>query len=153
MAETITVRKARREDLEDLLRIQQQSLPQAAEWSPGALLEGLAGCLVAQVGDRLAGFVLFRNIPPSEREILNLAVDPASRRQGVASRLIAAFLRSGEGDVFLEVRESNYAAKAFYACWGFAAVGLRQDYYHRPVEDAVVMKRPQKMFFVQTKAN
>jgi ribosomal-protein-alanine N-acetyltransferase len=144
VAETITVRKARREDLEDLLRIQQQSLPQAAEWSAGALLEGLAGCLVAQIGDRLAGFLLFREIAPAEREILNLAVDPALRRRGVASRLIAEFLHSDEGDVFLEVRESNEDAKAFYVRRGFAEVGLRPGYYHRPVEDAVVMKRPAK---------
>lgn len=144
MAETITVRKAKGADLEDLLRIQAQCLPQAAEWSPGALLEWLAGCLVAQVGGRLAGFVLFRETAPSEREILNLAVDPAWRRRGVASRLIEEFLSLGEGDVFLEVRESNQAARAFYACWGFAQVGVRQGYYHRPVEDAAVMKRPAK---------
>ena len=59
MAEMITVRKATPQDLEDLLRIQRQSLPQAAEWSAGALLDGLAGCLAAQHYDRLAGFLLF----------------------------------------------------------------------------------------------
>jgi len=144
VAATITVRKATEEDLQELLRIQRQSLPQAAEWSAGALLEGLAGCLAAQQSDRLAGFLLYREIASSEWEILNLAVDPAMRRQGVASRLIEEFLDFAGGDLFLEVRESNQAARALYASWGFFEEGLRRGYYHRPVEDAVVMKRANK---------
>lgn len=144
MAAAITVRKATAEDLEDLLQLQQQSLPQAAEWSPGALLEGLGGCLAAQINDRLVGFLLYRQIASAECEILNLAVNPALRRQGVASRLIEEFLRSAEGDLYLEVRESNQAARALYARWGFSEQGLRRGYYHRPVEDAVVMKRTGK---------
>jgi len=144
VAATITVRKATEEDLQELSRIQRQSLPQAAEWSAGALLEGLAGCLAAQQSDRLAGFLLYREIASSEWEILNLAVDPAMRRQGVASRLIEEFLDFAGGDLFLEVRESNQAARALYASWGFFEEGLRRGYYHRPVEDAVVMKRANK---------
>ncbi len=144
MAATITVRKATEEDLQELLRIQRASTPQAAEWSVGALLEGLAGCLAAHQSDRLVGFLLFREIASIEWEILNLAVDPAVRRQGVASRLIEELFRLADGDVFLEVRESNQAARALYACWGFSEQGLRRGYYHRPVEDAVVMKRANK---------
>lgn len=144
MAAAITVRKATKEDLQELLRIQQQSLPQAAEWSVGALHEGLAGCLAALQNDRIAGFLLFRELASVEWEILNLAVDPAMRRQGVASRLIEEFLGLADGDVYLEVRESNQAARALYACWGFSEKASRRDYYHRPVENAVVMKRAEK---------
>jgi ribosomal-protein-alanine N-acetyltransferase len=140
----ITVRKATAEDLEGLLQLQRQSQPQAAEWSPGALLEGLAGCLTAQVRERLAGFLLYREIAFGEWEILNLAVDPALRRQGIANRLIEEFSRLAPGDVYLEVRESNQAARALYARWGFREQGKRRGYYHRPVEDAVVMKRTNK---------
>jgi ribosomal-protein-alanine N-acetyltransferase len=144
VAAAIKVRKATPEDLEELLRIQRQALPQAAEWSAGALLEGLAGCLAAQRNQHVVGFLLYREIAASEWEILNLAVDRQMRRQGVASRLIEAFLARADGDVFLEVRESNHAARALYARWGFAESGLRPAYYHRPVEDAVVMKRAGK---------
>lgn len=144
MASAITVRKATAEDLEGLLQLQRQSLPQAAEWSAGALLEGLSGCLAAQTADRLAGFLLYRRIATAEWEILNLAVDPVLRRQGIAGRLIEEFLRTAEGDVYLEVRESNDAARALYARWGFSEQGSRPGYYHRPVEDAVVMKRTLK---------
>ena len=144
MAAAITVRKATVEDLEDLLQLQRQSLPQAAEWSPSALLEGLGRCLAAQIGDRLAGFLLYRQTAPVEWEILNLAVDPMLRRKGVASYLIEEFFRSAEGDVYLEVRRSNQAARALYARWGFSEEGVRRAYYHSPVEDAVVMKKTGK---------
>ena len=119
-------------------------MPQAAEWSAGALLERLAGCLAAQKHDRVVGFLLYRELGSAEWEILNLAVDQQSRRQGVASRLIEKFLGVAHGDVYLEVRESNQAARALYACWGFSEEGLRRGYYHRPVENAVVMKRANK---------
>ena len=153
MAAALTVRKATAEDLQDLLQLQRQSRPQAAEWSAGALLEGLAGCIAAQHGDRLVGFLLYREIASTEWEILNLAVDPAMRRQGVASRLIEEFLSMAGGEVYLEVRESNHAARALYARWRFSEEGLRPGYYHRPVEDAVVMKRTEKISFMQTNPN
>jgi [ribosomal protein S18]-alanine N-acetyltransferase len=141
---TIAVRKAAAEDLEELLRIQRESSPAAADWSAGALLDALDGCLVAEMRGGVAGFLLHRDVAPEEREILNLAVDPAMRRQGVASRLIREFLRCADNSVFLEVRESNHAARALYAAWGFAEAGLRRGYYHRPVENAIVMKRARK---------
>jgi [ribosomal protein S18]-alanine N-acetyltransferase len=144
VATKITVRKATHEDLEELLRIQRESLPQAAEWSAGALLAGLEGCFAAQKGDRVVGFLLYRQLGSAEWEILNLAVDQQTRRQGVASRLIEEFLGGANGDVYLEVRESNHAARALYARWGFSEDGWRRGYYHHPVEDAVVMKRTKK---------
>jgi ribosomal-protein-alanine N-acetyltransferase len=140
----ITVRKATPEDLEELLRIQRQSQPQAADWSAGALLEGLAGCLAAQKDDRVVGFLLYRELGSAEWEILNLAVDQQARRQGAASGLIEKFLGAADGDIYLEVRESNQAAREFYARWGFSEEGLRRGYYHRPVESAVVLKRANK---------
>ena len=141
VAATITVRKAAADDLEEILRIQRESQPQAAEWSAGALLAGLAECLTALHDDRLVGFLLYREVAADEWEVLNLAVDPPVRRQGAASRLIEELCRLVEGEIFLEVRESNHAARALYAGWGFSEAGLRKAYYHRPAEDAVVMKR------------
>jgi len=42
---------------------------------------------------------------------------------------------------FLEVRESNTAARALYGSRGFREIGRRKNYYRRPVEDALVMRR------------
>jgi ribosomal-protein-alanine N-acetyltransferase len=48
----------------------------------------------------------------------------------------------GAAVVYLEVRDSNAAARALYLSRGFSEVGRRRSYYRRPVEDAVVMRRP-----------
>jgi ribosomal-protein-alanine N-acetyltransferase len=75
---------------------------------------------------------------PSQREILNVAVAPAFRRQGIATALILHAFR-GSGEVFLEVRESNLAAQELYRKLGFLEVGRRYDYYQSPAETAIVM--------------
>jgi ribosomal-protein-alanine N-acetyltransferase len=41
--------------------------------------------------------------------------------------------------VFLEVRESNLGARAFYKALSFQEVNIRQDYYDQPSESAIVM--------------
>jgi len=95
---------------------------------------------VAEVDGVTVGFLLWRSLPDDEYEILNLAVGAGQRRQGVASRLLGEFLSGVTGAVYLEVRESNEAARALYRRWAFSEEGVRRGYYHRPVEDAVVMR-------------
>lgn len=92
----------------------------------------------------IAGYVVAIAIE-GEAEILNLAVDPSLRRRGLGGELLDAGLAAvsarGAGDVFLEVRESNVAARALYESRGFAALGRRRGYYRNPVEDALVLRR------------
>ena len=52
-----------------------------------------------------------------------------------------AFLNEVDFPIFLEVRASNNAAQALYQKNGFNAIGHRKNYYHDPVEDAIIMKR------------
>ena len=91
------------------------------------------------------GFLLGR-VAADEAEILTLAVDPVRQRTGIARRLLAEFLDEicalGASQCFLEVAETNGAAKALYAGAGFEQVGLRKSYYHQtdgPHIDAIVM--------------
>jgi len=81
-----------------------------------------------------------------ELEILDLAVARNLRRTGAASFLLQNFLqretRTGVSQVLLEVRESNSAAIALYHKFGFSTAGRRPNYYHSPVESAVLMKLP-----------
>ena len=42
---------------------------------------------------------------------------------------------------FLEVRESNSAARNLYEKAGYRGIGVRKRFYERPVEDAVVMSK------------
>jgi ribosomal-protein-alanine N-acetyltransferase len=85
-----------------------------------------------------------------EAEIANIATAPGSRRRGIGARLlddaIAAGAVAGVVAMFLEVRESNAAARALYASRGFFAVGRRRGYYRSPVEDALVLRRDATAF-------
>jgi len=78
-------------------------------------------------------------VGPGEREILNLAVDPAERHTGVARELLKDALRA-RGAWFLEVRASNVAAIRLYESAGFSRTGRRPDYYYEPPEDGIVMR-------------
>jgi ribosomal-protein-alanine N-acetyltransferase len=80
-----------------------------------------------------------------EMEILNLAVEPSERLKGIASRLVQQVLTGEPAKrprrIFLEVRESNSAARAFYLAQGFVMNGRRRSYYSDPAEDALVLVR------------
>jgi ribosomal-protein-alanine N-acetyltransferase len=93
-------------------------------------------------GNVVLGFILVRAVA-DEMEILNLAVDPDSRRQGIARRLLTHAIEKVQREdverVYLEVRESNSAARAFYSSAGFAEQGRRKNYYSQPPEDALLL--------------
>lgn len=80
-----------------------------------------------------------------EAEVANVAVAPEVRGRGVGARLLddalAAARDRGAAVAYLEVRDSNAAARALYASRGFEQVGRRRNYYRKPVEDALVMRR------------
>jgi ribosomal-protein-alanine N-acetyltransferase len=132
-----TVRRATADDLPAVAAIQAAS-PESAQWNPRDYLDH--EFLVAIVGNSVAGFVVFRDIVPGERELLNIAVAPQFRRRGIARSLWDASLRDFHGNIFLEVRESNSAAIALYKSLNFKMISRRQNYYENPAEAAIVMK-------------
>ena len=118
-------------------------------WSPAGLREMISSSqaigLVALAGQTIIGYAIARYASDSG-EILNLAVAPEYRREGVAAHLIDALLdglRSREvREVYLEVRESNGPARALYKRRGFTVAGMRRAYYRYPTEDALVLRLP-----------
>jgi ribosomal-protein-alanine N-acetyltransferase len=78
--------------------------------------------------------------------VMNLAVDPARRRQGLARRLLAFAMaraaRAGARRALLELRAGNREALALYQSLGFSSLGVRRAYYREPAEDALVLARP-----------
>lgn len=80
-----------------------------------------------------------------EGEIANIAAHPTWRHQGIGGRLLDEAMASAAGRgvtaLFLEVRESNAAARALYASREFRQVGRRRGYYQHPTEDALVLRR------------
>jgi [ribosomal protein S18]-alanine N-acetyltransferase len=133
----IAVRAGVAADLRDVARIQAQS-PEAAQWDPHDYLRH--DCAVALCDDRVAGFVVARRVAEDETEILNLAVDRSLRRRGIGRALLYRVLSGHRGTLFLEVRESNQAARSLYNALGFQQVAVRPGYYDAPRESAIVMK-------------
>lgn len=108
--------------------------------TPGSGIKGW----VAEVDGEVIAFLVARTTF-GEMEILNLVVSGVFRRRGIATKLLAERLDVIEGGntqvVFLEVRESNTAARSFYAKTGFRETGRRPNYYNFPTEDAIVLRR------------
>jgi ribosomal-protein-alanine N-acetyltransferase len=118
----------------------------ADPWSLGDFRECVASdatFLVAETGAGVAGYVVALDAA-DEGEILNLAVAPGGRRHGTGRALVEEVLTAltdrGVRQVYLEVRESNAAARALYAAHGFREIGRRAQYYRRPVEDAIILR-------------
>ena len=74
-----------------------------------------------------------------EAEVLQIAVKKAYQGQGIASALFE--ILPTDKEIFLEVRNSNQLAQAFYKKEKMAVIAERKAYYHDPVEDAIIMKR------------
>ncbi len=87
--------------------------------------------------EQIAGFLTYTET--GDLEILNLAVDPDHRRQGVAGILVRKLLQRIARPVFLEVRAGNRPALSLYKKLGFTETGLRRSYYRNPIEDAVII--------------
>ena len=134
----ISVRPAKPADYPAIGRIQAAS-PEAAQWPLGDY--SAFSMLVAIANNAIAGFCAWRQTAPDEAELLNLAVGPAFRRQGVAQALIAELARTAQGDLFLEVAAPNLAAIALYESSGFQGIGVRPGYYGHGKIPAVVMKK------------
>lgn len=138
----VAIRPANASDLDVLVAIEDQSF-KAPNWAREDFLKH--ECLVAECDGKVTGFVVFREIfagdaeTLAEREILNIAVAPEHRGKGLAKALMAEILR-GSGEFFLEVRESNSAARQLYRKLGFVEVARRPNYYESPSETAIVMK-------------
>ena len=100
--------------------------------------------LVALDGDRVVGYVGSQSVM-GWADMMNIAVHPDYRRQGVAQelvqRLVAALAQVKVYCLTLEVRASNEPAKALYEKLGFLQVGRRPNYYRKPKEDALILRK------------
>jgi len=89
------------------------------------------------------GFLAARRVGP-EWELENIVVAASARRRGVGKRLLDALLaeaaETNNAAVFLEVRESNAAARSLYEKAGFQKAGRRNSYHKEPPEDAILYR-------------
>ena len=142
----IDIREMTEGDLEEVVQIERGSFP--APWSRGLfereLLTPFAKAFIARERppDRVVGYLCFWLVA-SETHILNLAVDPRRRQQGIGTRLLRYGIDycRGKGiqEISLEVRRSNYKAISLYRNFRFQPWGIRRGYYSESGEDAIVM--------------
>jgi ribosomal-protein-alanine N-acetyltransferase len=145
---TLSIRAATVADLPAMMQLEKRAAT-AAHWSAEqyeALFRASApgrAALIMREESGLQGFVIAR-VVGEEWEIENIAVAGPSRRRGLGTRLLGELLDSarakGAAAVFLEVRESNQAARALYEKWAFRESGRRPRYYKDPAEDAILYR-------------
>lgn len=80
-----------------------------------------------------------------QADLANIAVLPECRGQKLGRELLEITMEkareTGVFEVFLEVRESNAAARGLYNTSEFVEIGRRKKYYSNPREDAIIMVR------------
>lgn len=110
----------------------------------GELSNPLSCWLVCVENGTVLGYVGAQTVL-GETDMMNLAVIPQARRQGIAESLIlnlvAELKRQESHCLSLEVRASNAPARALYEKLGFAKVGRRPNYYRNPKEDALILRK------------
>ena len=117
-------------------------------WSENSIASELGNrlslWLVAVDGDRVVGYVGSQSVL-GETDMMNIAVAPDYRRQGIAEKLVTELIsglrQKGNHSLMLEVRVSNTSARQLYDKLGFEQVGLRKNYYRNPKEDAMILRK------------
>lgn len=144
----VPVRAARAADVDAIHAIEVASFtdPWKRTGFRDLILAGAATVIVAtDPADVPIGFGIMI-AAADEAEIANVAVAPHARRRGIGAALVdhllAAAELSGAAAIYLDVRESNAAARSLYGAKGFCDVSRRRGYYRLPDEDAIVMRRP-----------
>ena len=158
----ITIRPATTGHIPDIISLERRCLT-AAHWSEQRYQElfreekeALIGRMVLVVeqasssgqrgsggepGTELIGFLVARHVD-TEWEVENIVVAPEARLKGIGTRLLEELMarakQMNSDRVFLEVRDSNAAARALYEKFGFQETRRRQLYYENPCEDAVL---------------
>jgi ribosomal-protein-alanine N-acetyltransferase len=138
----VQVRRLTYGDLPSVLSIERRSFP--TPWSLAMFVLELSKpsgiCLAAATEQGLTGYLVCSRYA-DVWHLMNVAVAPETRRQGIATMLMhRLFEQAGDDARFtLEVRTSNEEAIAMYRRFGFRPAGRRRRYYHDNGEDALIM--------------
>jgi ribosomal-protein-alanine N-acetyltransferase len=135
-------------DLDALLAIENQSFtsPWPRQHFHGEFNQPYSFTLLARLantpGDEIAGYIIYWLVI-DELHILNIAVHPCYRRQGIARGLIREVMRLAKNKetrtAWLEVRPSNTQALSLYQSLGFQTAMTRKRYYSDTGEDALIL--------------
>jgi [ribosomal protein S18]-alanine N-acetyltransferase len=150
------LRRLTPKDLEAIEHIERRSYP--TPWSRSMFASELSkpssislGAFEAETGELVGYLVISRYV--DAWHVMNIAVAPERRRQGIAvalfERLFELTAADGRRGYTLEVRISNEAAIRLYERLGFQSRGVRRGYYTDNREDALIMWRDPELAEVQ----
>lgn len=138
------IRKMQPDDIYEVAEIEETIFSQP--WSASGFSDGLKKeenlYLVAQIDGAIAGYCGLWGVL-SEGQITHVGVREKFRGRGIGTLLVMELLKQGEEkgltEFILEVRESNLIARRLYKKAGFIELGIRKNFYQRPIESAVLM--------------
>ena len=137
----VEIKKGRSQDAATILAVMEEVYghsPWKLEQIQADIEQASSTYFLALDEGQLLGFVAIQETL-YEAEVLQIAVKPAFQGQGLAQQLLAQL--PDQKEIFLEVRVSNQVAQGLYKKMHFEEIARRKNYYHDPVEDAVIMKR------------
>ena len=98
--------------------------------------------LIEEKDGRVVGYIIYADIQ-GDAELLRIAVDKRYRRTGIGNKLmkdmISELVEAGTDRISLEVRAHNLPAIALYKKYGFEEIFVRENYYHNPDDDALIL--------------
>jgi len=149
MSGQVRIRAMVQADLEPVMAIERASfaMPWTLQTFQGLLDRGDSHLFIAEAvgeAETVVGYAVVW-IVVDQAELGDIAVSQDWRGRGVGRMLLEAVLERVQEhrvrELFLEVRPSNLGARALYERYGFIEIGRRRDYYSRPREDALVLRR------------
>lgn len=140
------IRPMTRNDCEQVAAIEAESF--SLPWSLKAFTDTVEKenfrYFVAEETGEILGYCGFLFVL-DEAEIPNVCVKASARKQGVGRKMMNVLVEEAEklgiATLFLEVRESNTAARTLYTSLGFVEDGIRKNFYEQPTENAVLMSK------------
>lgn len=128
-------------DLDKIIKIEKELFPDA--WTGEMFEEEINNqvSLVLELGNKIGGYICGWRLH-EEFNITNVAVAKQFQKSGFGKLLVDYLLKNLEPEykiIFLEVRAGNIAAQNLYKRSGFSALGIRNQYYKNPIEDAILM--------------
>ncbi len=142
---TVQIRWLIRRDMPEVLDIERDSFeyPWTEEDFLCCLRQRNCIGMVAERGHRIVGFMIYE-LHKSKLNILNFAVGPVIRRQGVGTQMIDKLIdklsQQRRKEILLEIRETNLAAQLFFKSQQFRAVRVLRNHYEDRSEDAYLMR-------------
>lgn len=142
----IIIREALETDIDDIAFIEEECF--SAPWSKKSIFESFSHTpwhfFVACFQNKVVGYGGVYLIL-DEGQISNIAVLPRFRSRGIGKAIldkISEYCIAKDCErITLELRKSNFVARALYEKSGFVEVGERPNFYSSPTENAILMDK------------